>query len=91
MSPEQLKFGKQDSVALVWSLGVLLYRVAFKDKHPFMLSEESIGNSIRHFQQSLDVKTVGLISQTRRNILLLRYNKADEKDIKGHKLQQLLD
>ena len=49
MSPEQLKFGKQDSIALVWSLGVLLYRVAFKDKHPFMLSEESIGNSTTHF------------------------------------------
>lgn len=62
LSPEQLKFGKQDSVALVWSLGVLLYRVAFKDKHPFMLSEESIGNSTRNFQQRLDVKTAGLIA-----------------------------
>ena len=35
-SPEQLKFGKQDSLALVWQLGVLLYRTAFNDNHPFM-------------------------------------------------------
>ena len=31
MSPEQLKHGKQDSLALVWQIGVLLYRVAEQD------------------------------------------------------------
>ena len=36
LAPEQLKFGKQDGLALVWQLGVLLYRVAFEDSHPFM-------------------------------------------------------
>lgn len=36
LSPEQLKFGKQDSASLVWALGILLYRVAFTEKHPFL-------------------------------------------------------
>jgi hypothetical protein len=36
LSPEQLKFEKQDSVALVWSLGVLMYRISMQDKHPFL-------------------------------------------------------
>ena len=31
MSPEQLKSGKQDSLALVWQIGVLLYRIAEQD------------------------------------------------------------
>lgn len=35
-SPEMLKASKQDNLALVWQLGVLLYRVAFEDCHPFM-------------------------------------------------------
>jgi len=91
MSPEHLKFGKQDSVAIVWSLGVLLYRISFKDQHPFLQLEDPLASSIRNFEQRIGQRTAGLISQTRRNILLIRYKKADEKDIKGHKTQQLFD
>ena len=32
-----------------------------------------------------------MIAQTRNNIILIRYNKADQKDIKGHMLQKLFD
>eukprot|EP00354_Favella_ehrenbergii_P001119 CAMPEP_0170470192 /NCGR_PEP_ID=MMETSP0123-20130129/12729_1 /TAXON_ID=182087 /ORGANISM="Favella ehrenbergii, Strain Fehren 1" /LENGTH=110 /DNA_ID=CAMNT_0010737229 /DNA_START=851 /DNA_END=1183 /DNA_ORIENTATION=+ len=37
------------------------------------------------------VRSTGLITQTRRNILLIRYRKATGNDLKSHKLQQLLD
>ena len=47
MSPEQLKLGKQDSLALVWQMGVLLYRVAEQDAPPFLscLASLPAGNS----------------------------------------------
>ena len=37
------------------------------------------------------VRSAGFITQTRRNILLIRYKKATGMDLKSHKLQQLLD
>lgn len=37
------------------------------------------------------MRSAGFITQTRRNILLIRYNKATGNDLKSHKLQQLLD
>jgi hypothetical protein len=46
---------------------------------------------MRFNQRVQETRSAGLITQTRRNILLIRYNKADEKDIKGHKMQQLFD
>lgn len=63
-SPEQLKFGKQDSLALVWQLGILLYRVAFQDNHPFM---SCVSNTVSSSRQNFDafsdtVRNAGFIT-----------------------------
>lgn len=86
-SPEMLKAGKQDNLALVWQLGVLLYRVAFEDNHPFMSCMTSTTSELNAEM----VRSAGFITQTRRNILLIRYKKATGMDLKSHKLQQILD
>ena len=92
LSPEQLKFGRQDSQALVWQLGVLLYRLAFQDEHPFLSCVGATDKSKQNFEQVADVaRSAGFITQTRRNILLIRYNKTTGVDLKSHKLQKLLD
>ena len=85
MSPEQLKFGKQDSLALVWQLGVLLYRVAEQDSHPF-LSCLSSKPSVNFELYEDSVRNAGFITQTRRNIMLIRYKKTKGNDLKSHKL-----
>ena len=48
ISHEQLKFGlmdkgRQDNKALVWQLGVLLYKSAFDGNHPFMSYVNNLG------------------------------------------------
>ena len=90
MSPEQLKFGKQEPHALVWQLGVLLYRVAEKDAHPF-LSCLSTAPSENFDLYEDSVRNAGFITQTRRNIIMIKYKKTKGLDLKSHKLQQLLD
>ena len=87
LPPEQLKFGKQDSLSLVWQLGVILYRLAFDDTHPFL----SVVNEGMSEEVARVLRSTGFITQTRRNILLIRYKKATGNDLKSHKLQQLLD
>jgi len=67
----------------VWQLGVLLYKVFFNDAHPFLSCvTEKMGESLAEVARS-----AGFITQTRRNILLIRYKKATGNDLKSHKLQ----
>jgi serine/threonine protein kinase len=113
MSPEHLKFGKQDSASLVWQLGTLLYRVAFNDNHPFLIRPSASpplmnthsSNQLQNMNQldnpnmnpnasevdQLISQNTGLIQQTRRNILLIRYKRASTDQLRYHKLQQVFD
>ena len=86
MSPEQLKNGKQDSLALVWQIGVLLYRVAEQDQHPFLSCLSSLPDGNNELQEE-QIRNAGFITQTRRNIILIRYKKTKGLDLKSHKLQ----
>ena len=98
MSPEQLKFNKIDSATLVWQLATLLYRVAFQDQHPFMnlpnaktpnqTGSSNLNLDLGNFDQNVNA---GLISQTRRNIHLVRYKKPSTEIYKFHRLQQVFD
>ena len=82
-------------MALVWQLGVLLYYVNFSDQHPFLSTVNSnlnATNTLQNYETHEEtVRSAGFITQTRRNILLIRYKKATGNDLKSHKLQQLFD
>ena len=78
-------------MALVWQLGVLLYYVNNSDQHPFLSTVNSnwnATNTIQNYETYEEtVRSAGFITQTRRNILLIRYKKATGNDLKSHKLQ----
>ena len=77
-------------MALVWQLGVLLYYVNNSDQHPFLSTVNSnwnATNTIQNYETYEEtVRSAGFITQTRRNILLIRYKKATGNDLKSHKL-----
>ena len=59
-----------------------MYRLAFDDKHPFL----SYVNETMTEDVACLVRSAGFITQTRRNIHFIRYNKATGNDLKSHKL-----